>query len=94
MKSSMAKLPSEIISLNIHFKCNLDRFNVSYFEFVIVAFEAYNKNGVLPYPGSLSDQPNKIIEIFNVLDSLKLEREQRAFEQQQKEQQKAQRKRK
>lgn len=90
----MGKTPIEIISLNVHFKKGVDSFNVDYFNFVIAAFDIYDKHGVLPYPGSLSEQPNKIIEIFNVLSSLKQERDQRTLEDQQREQKRSERKRK
>ena len=86
MSSKMGKTPSETISLNVHFKTRLDDLSVDYFNFVIVAFDIYDRHGVLPYPGSLSEQPNKIIEIFNVLSSLKQERDQKLLQEQQKEQ--------
>lgn len=36
--------------------------------------EAYRR-GILPYPGSISDQPNKVIEIFRVIDGWQTERQ-------------------
>lgn len=39
-------------------------------------FEMLNKydQGVLPYPGSFSEQPGKVIEVFQMLDGLKKEK--------------------
>jgi hypothetical protein len=75
VRDSMEKLPSEIISLNLHFKTNLEKFRSEEFNYLVTLYDAYHRHGVLPYSGSLSEQPNKIIEIFNVLDSLRQERE-------------------
>ena len=36
------------------------------------------QDGVLPYPGSLSEQPSHVIEIFKMLDEFKWEAEQEA----------------
>lgn len=38
--------------------------------------EQFSKQ-VLPFPGSLMDQPNHVIEIFRLLDSLKLEHQEK-----------------
>lgn len=94
MKLGMNKMPKEIISLDVHFKCNLEEIEVGYFAYAITTYDAYHRHGVLPYPGSLSDQPNKIIEIFNIMDALRMEREQQQAEQQKREQAKEQRRRK
>jgi hypothetical protein len=37
-------------------------------------FRQYS-NGVLPFKGSLLDQPNKIIEAYNFIETLKIEHE-------------------
>lgn len=36
-------------------------------EYYIEAFRLYEK-GILPFPGGLADQPNKIIAIFNLIE--------------------------
>lgn len=94
MTSKMAKLPQEIISLDVHFKRGIDNISIEYFNYVVTLFDLYHKHGVLPYPGSLSEQPAKIIEIFTVLEQLYLEREQKHLEEQQREQKRLERKRK
>ena len=94
LKSSVKGKTSEFISLDVHFKCDLSRFDVDYFNYAMVSFDVYDRHGVLPYNGSLSDQPNKIIEIFNVLGSLKNEREKKQQEDMEREQARNNRKKK
>lgn len=94
MSAKMGKKPTEFISLNVLFKTRIDELSVDYFNYVIAAFDVYDRHGVLPYPGSLSEQPNKIIEIFNVLSSLKQERDQKILEEQQRQQKRNERRKK
>ena len=71
---------------NLSFSCNLDNFEYNQFDFVITTYRAYRDNGILPFSGPLADQPNKMIEIFNIVDQLKYEveeREQRKADQEQ-----------
>jgi hypothetical protein len=93
MKLKMTKLPTEIISLDVHFKRGIENMSVEYFGYAITLFDLYHKSGVLPYPGSASEQPAKIIEIFQVLESLKNEREIKQHEEHQKQSARNQRKR-
>lgn len=81
----MSKLPSEVLSLDVYFKNGIETCSVDYFGYVLILFDSYTKHGLLPYAGCLSDQPNKIIEIFQVLEQLTLEREQSFREKQEKE---------
>lgn len=68
-----------ISSLNIKFTGPIDEFNYTQFAYVYTLFK-YNKNGTLPFPGSLSDQPAQIMEIFNTLESLEVENQQRELD--------------
>ena len=46
-------------------------------DFLLEAFSLYEK-GVLPFKGNIGEQPNKIMEVFNVIEvrrSLHLEKE-------------------
>ena len=43
--------------------------------FFLTLFHEFDKHGTLPFPGSLGDQPNFIIEVLNLLKSMKLEKE-------------------
>ena len=45
------------------------------FNFLITLFGEYNKYGTLPFPGALADQPAYIMEVFQILKSLKLEKD-------------------
>lgn len=88
----MSKLPSEVISLDLHIKGDLEQFNYPYFDYVISLYDAYQNNGVMPFNGAHADQPAKIIEIFNILNSLMSERETRIREEQAREAQRQNRK--
>lgn len=67
-------------SLNVRFKS--DGIIYPYFNYVITLYFAYKNNGILPFAGCMSDQPAKIIEIFNVLDALTDEAQQKAAKEQ------------
>lgn len=47
----------------------LCRFRTNMYGFYWSAYQAF-KQGTMPYPGSFSEQPSKIIEVFNLLDNL------------------------
>lgn len=44
---------------------------VSSSSFHWIEMHSHFSRGILPFPGSLSDQPSKAIEVFNVIDSHK-----------------------
>ena len=72
----LKKKPKESFrSLNIEFS-NKTRLRYEYFLYCLILHDNY-KRGILPFPGSMSDQPNKIIEIFLVLDQLQQEAEEK-----------------
>lgn len=66
---------SSFKSLNVifHKKNNL---NYPLLGYVLALFSQYDK-GVLPFPGAMSEQPSKIIEIFDVLEQLKFEHQEK-----------------
>ena len=76
-KAQADSMGREITSLNLKIRGNLRRFQLDEFDYVITLYHIYNNTGQLPYPGSISEQPAKIIEIFNILEQLDLERRQR-----------------
>lgn len=80
------KGPAEIISCKLCIKGSLAKFEYPYFDYVSTLFYKYKENGMLPFPGSLSEQPAKIIEIFEVLSQLDFERQQKLVKEQQREQ--------
>jgi len=53
-----------------------DRFVCHRFSYYFELYSAFQK-GILPYKGALVDQPNKIIEIFNIFAMLDLERQEK-----------------
>jgi len=70
---------NHIKSLNVTFT-EEKNWNLSEFGFYLSLHQAY-QNGIAPFSGSASEQPAKIIEVFNVLDSLYAEAEQKARKQ-------------
>lgn len=94
MKSKMSKLPSEVISLDLHFKSGIEQFEYEYFGFLVTSFDAYDRLGILPYPGSFVEQPAKIIELFGIVEQLKTERQNKQQEEHNKEMKKQNRKKK
>jgi len=71
-------------SLNLILKPGFENLRYSNFDFYYNLFMQYEK-GVMPFPGALVDQPNKIIELFSVLQSLNSEYENRQRAEQQRE---------
>lgn len=63
----------EAVIMGYQFTGDLERFNFSQFNFVMTAFQLYNQNGTLPFPGSLSEQPAQIMDIMTVLEQIKFE---------------------
>jgi hypothetical protein len=92
LQEKMGSSNHEFISLDLHFKGDLDNWEYPHFNYVITLFDAYDRHGTLPYHGPQADQPAKIIEIFQVLDQLKTEQRQKMQEDHNREMEKQQRK--
>jgi len=75
----------EITSLNVRISGDLRRFSFPEFDYVTNLHYIYKQTGALPYPGSISEQPAKIIEVFNIMDQLIMERQHREMEKRQRE---------
>jgi len=75
MKSKRSTI-NELISCDLHFTGGLTQYEHPYLSYFLTLYERY-KQGVLPFPGSTSEQPAKIIEIFNVLDQLDFEKQEK-----------------
>lgn len=82
MRGKISRRAVELISLNLHFKGDLDKWEYENFNYIMALFDLYHRHGTLPYPGTLSEQPAKVIEIFQILDQLKYEREKKQHEEQ------------
>lgn len=52
------------------------------FNFIMTTYSAFKQCGVLPFQGCFTEQPSKIIEIFNLLDALVDEAQQKAAKEQ------------
>lgn len=63
-------------SQGLQFTGSLSDHNYSLMDYLFTLFVAYER-GVLPFIGSLSEQPAQIIEAFNLIHSLQIERSQR-----------------
>jgi hypothetical protein len=59
--------------INFH-NCFCDHLHPN-FSHLLWLHERFSSQGILPFPGCLSEQPNQIIEIFRQFDRLKLELE-------------------
>jgi len=46
-----------------------------HFNFAMTTYHAFNKSGTLPFPGSVSEQPGQIMDIFDTIFELDMERE-------------------
>jgi hypothetical protein len=76
-KRSNKNANNEVLSLNIKFKHGVDNIKFPQFNYIYTMYSKYEKYGVLPFPGSLSEQPAKIIEIFGVINAIEAEEEKR-----------------
>lgn len=41
----------------------------------MTTYHAFNKSGTLPFPGAVSEQPGQIMDIFDTIFELDMERE-------------------
>jgi hypothetical protein len=70
---------SPTVSQGLRFTRHLSRYKYPLMSYVLTLLENYER-GQLPFPGSVSEQPAQIMEIFALLQSLKHERDQRLNE--------------
>lgn len=56
--------------LNLRFYKSLSNYPDYYYDFKLNLYLAYENHNILPFSGCYSDQPNKIIETFNVIKAL------------------------
>jgi len=67
----------EIQSLNLKFKTDLSKFKYKQFNLVLALFDKYDKHGIMPFDGSHADQPAQLMEVFSIIENLRLEDEKR-----------------
>lgn len=70
MRNAKNKGSTEVRTLNFKFTKPVKYFPCSNYDYLTTLFVPFQKHGVLPFRGALSEQPNKIIEIFNVMKAL------------------------
>lgn len=75
LEARIGKSTKTIESCGIRFTCDIADLKLDEFDFIYTMFDKYNANGVLPFPGSHSEQPAKIIEYFHIMSNLSAERE-------------------
>lgn len=58
--------------LNLRFSEPLKKFadQVYNFDYFLTLYMSYKNHGLLPFEGSHADQPNKIIEVFNIINAV------------------------
>lgn len=59
--------------LNLEFSGSLEQFDYPNFDYVMTLFSAYDRQGILPFQGSLAEQPAQIIDIFSILTQIQFE---------------------
>lgn len=67
--------PKIIDTLNLRFTDPIENFKLPSFDYFYRTFIHYQKFGRLPYPGTFTEQPAKIIEIFETFTQLETERD-------------------
>jgi hypothetical protein len=64
------------VSCDIEFTKEYNEYPDYYhFNFVMTTYHTWNKSGACPFPGSVSEQPGQIMDIFDLLFQLDMERE-------------------
>jgi hypothetical protein len=60
---------TKVRSLNVEFQTD-NPLNFEGFSYFYTLYRQYSKNGVMPFAGCMSDQPAKVIDIFEVFEQL------------------------
>lgn len=66
-----------INSCNLSITGDLKQFNEPNLGYYLEAFYAYDNHGVLPFSGSFSEQPSKMLDIIEILKQMQNEEETR-----------------
>lgn len=72
-KKILEKQFTPVTTLGLRFTRPLENFKSDILAYAWLLFDNYER-GNLPFPGSVSEQPAQIMEIFGTLESLRLER--------------------
>lgn len=82
MQIAANKTHKPVEYLGLSFTKPLSNFKIHNFDYIATLYNQYDKHGTLPFPGCLTEQPNKVIEAFNVIKALILEESERQQKQQ------------
>ena len=74
MRRKSEKHFTPVTCLGLRFSRPLSNFKSDFIHYPWTLFENYEK-GLLPFPGSVSEQPAQIMEIFSIFKALKIEQE-------------------
>lgn len=72
LKAVKSKKQAAVEMHGLRFTVPLINFKYERMHYVLILFENYER-GILPYPGSVSEQPAQIMEILSLLKTLKQE---------------------
>jgi hypothetical protein len=79
IEKKLTKSFQPITSCGIRFTKPFGHLRYSHLSYCLMLFENYQK-GILPFEGSVADQPAQIMEIFSVLAELRREQEEKQNE--------------
>lgn len=70
------KTSTSVKLLGLHFTKPLIKFKYNYLRYVLVLFDNYEK-GNLPFPGSVAEQPSQVMDIFDIIQAIRQEAQNR-----------------
>ena len=85
LESRVSRFKTTVRSLNIEFTDHIENYKHPAFDQIMSLYSPYREHGLLPFPGSVSEQPAQVMDFFSVLDSLIHEREEKERQRQQRE---------
>ena len=82
MREKSVQVFTPVDTCGIRIKSDFSKVQYPHFHYLMNLFQMYEK-GCLPFPGTVSEQPAQIIEMFNIVQLLELERHNRRAKEQQ-----------
>lgn len=73
MRNQVTQAFSPVESCGLRFKSDFSKVEYPNFHYLMNLYHLYEK-GCLPFPGSVSEQPAQIMEMFSIIQLLELER--------------------
>lgn len=75
MQSASSKQKRSVETLGFIFTKPLTHFKLDNFDYLASLFNNYDKYGNLPFQGPITENPAKVIEIFNIIKALLSEKQ-------------------